>query len=105
MASLGILEALKASKFQIFTLLFVPFISSRTRKRIKNWKNILVLSELGRNRMFQQHGVVMKPSRIVDIQICVKNETSNEKNDVTRVAYIFSVFACPFVINIKLATA
>ena len=49
--------------------------------------------------------MVIKPSRNVDIQICVKNETSNEKNDVTRVAYIFSVFACPFVINIKLATA
>ena len=48
--------------------------------------------------------MVMKPSRNVDIEICVKNETSNEKNDVTRVAYIFSVFACSFVINIKMVT-
>ena len=51
------------------------------------------VKRIGRNRMFQQHGVVIKPSRNDDIQICVKNETSNEKTDVTRDAYIFSVFA------------
>ena len=90
-ASPGTLEALKASKLKIFTLLFVPLISSRTRIEIR--KNILVRRESGRNWMFQQHGLVMKPSLNVDIQICVKNETSNEKTDVTRDAYIFSVFA------------